>query len=184
MLPVIETERLVLRPVRLDDVEALFGLFNNWNVIRWLSSPPWPHDIGMTRAYVAKCVELGGAFEDYRVIVRGDGIIGVISWRKRGGNDAPRSGGASIGYWLGEPYWGKGYMSEAVKALVTAVFSAMPIPAIYSGVFDGNEASLRILEKLGFVVTGQRTMFSNPAQTELPFLDVVLTREHFEKNKT
>lgn len=183
MRAMIETERLVLRPVRLDDVEAIFALFGNWNVIRWLSSPPWPQDIGMTRAYIAKCIELGPAFEDYRVILHEGAIIGVISFKLRGGNDAPRSGGASIGYWLGEPYWGHGFMSEAVKALVAAIFSAMPVPAIYSGVFDGNAPSLRILEKTGFTVSGRRTMFSNPHKTELPFLDVVLTRENFEKTK-
>ena len=57
---------------------------------------------------------------------------------------------AEIGYWLGEPFWNKGIMSEAVSAMVDYAFSNFQVIRIYAGVFDCNKASMRVLEKAGF----------------------------------
>ncbi|HUH33328.1 MAG TPA: GNAT family protein [Daejeonella sp.] len=57
---------------------------------------------------------------------------------------------AEIGYWLGEAYWNKGIMTEAVKAMVNYSFANFKIIRIYAGVFDYNTASMRVLEKAGF----------------------------------
>lgn len=57
---------------------------------------------------------------------------------------------AEIGYWIGEPYWGKGIATNAVKLLVDYGFSKLGFARIYTGVFDFNKASQRVLEKAGF----------------------------------
>ena len=57
---------------------------------------------------------------------------------------------AEIGYWIGEPYWGKGYATAAVKQLVTFAFEELDLLRVYAGVYDYNIASMRVLEKSGF----------------------------------
>jgi len=57
---------------------------------------------------------------------------------------------AELGYWLGEPFWNRGIMSEAVKAMVDYAFAHFKIIRIYAGVFEHNYASMRVLKKAGF----------------------------------
>lgn len=57
---------------------------------------------------------------------------------------------AEIGYWIGEPYWGKGYATSAVKQLIRFAFEELGFLRIYAGVYDYNNASMRVLEKAGF----------------------------------
>ncbi|WP_129713992.1 GNAT family N-acetyltransferase [Pedobacter sp. SYP-B3415] len=61
---------------------------------------------------------------------------------------------AEIGYWLGQPFWGKGYATEAVRMLTEHAFSESGIQRIFAGVFSGNLASMRVLEKNSFVCEG------------------------------
>lgn len=57
---------------------------------------------------------------------------------------------AEIGYWLGEPFWGRGIMTEAVRALTGHAFATFDLARIYAGVFESNPASMRVLEKAGY----------------------------------
>jgi RimJ/RimL family protein N-acetyltransferase len=57
---------------------------------------------------------------------------------------------AEIGYWLGEPFWGRGIMSEAVRALTEYAFTSFDLARVYAGVFETNPASMRVLEKAGY----------------------------------
>jgi RimJ/RimL family protein N-acetyltransferase len=179
MRDVIETSRLRLRPVAISDAVTLFALFNNWNVVRWLSAPAWPNSLERVTAHVRRGLEEGPAYEVYLVIEHEGVAMGGISWR-----DRPASGskpaGPNIGYWLGEPYWGKGYMSEAVAGLVAELFASLPTDVITSGMFVGNGASLRVQQKLGFTVTGETMLFCTPQQAELPHLSTVLTRARYQ----
>jgi [ribosomal protein S5]-alanine N-acetyltransferase len=60
-------------------------------------------------------------------------------------------GTAEIGYWLAEPYWGKGIATEAVRAIIPVAFGQSGIVRIQAGIFSGNPASMRVLEKCGFI---------------------------------
>jgi ribosomal-protein-alanine N-acetyltransferase len=62
---------------------------------------------------------------------------------------------AEIGYWLGEPFWGRGIMSEAVPAFTTYGFATFDLCRVYATVFEWNPASARILEKSGYVLEGR-----------------------------
>ena len=171
------TARLRLRDARAGDEDFLFPLFANWEVIRWLSSPPWPYRREDMQRYVAD--DAAQSPETRFVITRDAAPIGLIGVRMRGASHIQRRPGPNIGYWLGEPYWGHGYMSEAVRAVAAHVFSDHAHDAIYAGAFVGNTASLRIQEKLGFVHDGQAMLFSNPHRKELPHINTVLARAAF-----
>ena len=70
---------------------------------------------------------------------------------------------AEIGYWLGEDYWGKGIMSKAVELITNYGFEELKLERIYTGVFDFNKASMRILKKNGYVKEGvfKRALIKN-----------------------
>jgi RimJ/RimL family protein N-acetyltransferase len=129
----IGTERLVLRPLRPSDADTLFTLFSNWEVIRWLSTPPWPYTPDDARAFIGAEIDLSARERNYFAITLNDSLIGGIDARSANRASAPvRS--PILGYWLGQPYWGRGYMTEAALAFVRFFFASAPVDTIYSGV--------------------------------------------------
>jgi RimJ/RimL family protein N-acetyltransferase len=176
----IHTARLVLRALRLDDTESLFALFSNWNVIRRLSSPPWPYRLTDAQVFVRSTVEHAPGFdEELLAITQDNAFIGAIGVRMRQANALQRGPGPNIGYWLGEKSWGQGFMSEAVAAFVRLLFNTLDCDTIYCGAFAENTASLRIQEKIGFLRDGRSTLFSNPRGADFPHVNTALTRERF-----
>ena len=174
----IRTARLHLRGVRAGDADRLFPLFANWKVIRWLSSPPWPYRREDMQRYARQDQDAGD--HETRFVITRDAVpIGLIGVRMRPASHVQRLPGLNVGYWIGEPYWGHGYMSEAAHAVAAQLFSDNANAALYAGAFVGNTASLRVQEKLGFVRDGEAMLFSNPLQKELPHINTVLTREAF-----
>ena len=85
-------------------------------------------------------------------IVIGKSMIGGIGLEL--GTDIFRRS-AEIGYWLGEPFWGRGIATEAVRAITNYAFSTFNLCRIYAGVFEWNPASVRVLEKAGFMREGR-----------------------------
>jgi RimJ/RimL family protein N-acetyltransferase len=176
----LRTEHLLLRPLRPDDAAPLFALFNNWNVIRFLSAPPWPYTPSHSRLFVDGMVARSpGLNEEVLAITRDGAFIGVISARLREQNALQRGAGPNIGYWIGEPFWGHGFMTEAVQAVVRHLFASTATDAIYSGAFTENAASLKVQEKAGFIRDGETTLFSRPRGAEFPHVNTVLTRARF-----
>ena len=176
----IRTARLTLAPVRPDDDERLFPLFSDWEVIRWLSSPPWPYTRADMQDFVRQQAAPNPADPETRfVIARDEEPIGLIGVRMRPAGHLQRGAGPNIGYWLGRPYWGRGYMTEALRGVVRHVFGGAPHDAIYCGVFVGNDASLRVQEKVGFVRDGETMLRSRPRGGEFPHINTVLTRTAF-----
>jgi RimJ/RimL family protein N-acetyltransferase len=138
----IETKRLVLRAPMRGDVPDLVKLADNRNIAAVLSRLPSPY----TRADAIAFIEIFSQRADERpyAITLDDRFIGVIGFTYRQGEPP------ELGYWLGEPYWGKGYMSEAVKALLDTAFATHQYPQIGSRALSTNAASLNVLEKAGF----------------------------------
>jgi RimJ/RimL family protein N-acetyltransferase len=178
----VSTERLVLRPIGPDDAGAVFALFANWNVTRFLSAPPWPYarsDADEWTAIVSRPDE-DGANESAFAICRDGALAGVIGARLRPASDLQRGAGPNIGYWLGEPHWARGYMTEAACGFLAAVFQRLGSDMIYSGAFTDNTASLRVQEKLGFSRAGETMLYSRPRGGDFPHANTVLTRTRFE----
>jgi len=88
---------------------------------------------------------------DFAVVVDG-AAVGGISLEP--GEDVFRRS-AEIGYWLGEPFWGRGIATEAVRAVSDYAFATFDVCRLEAGVFSWNAASARVLEKAGYVLEGR-----------------------------
>jgi len=165
--PVIRTERLLLRRLRPADTEPMLALFADWEVVRWLGTVPWPYTRADARAFFDLQLSKPPGMTGYLVITREQALIGAIE------------AGKVLGYWLGRPYWGHGYMTEAASACIVNLFAATPIDAIYSGVFVGNAASLRVQAKLGFERIGEELAYCRPRGENVAQVRTRLTRQKF-----
>ena len=178
----IRTARLVLRPLREGDDARLFELFANWNVMRFLSSPPWPYSREDANAFVRLRIPPEQTDSVTCAITRNGAMIGCIDALKKPASNVQRVRGYNVGYWLGEPFWGEGFMSEAARAFVAHFFATKGDDVLYSGAFSENAASLRIQEKLGFRRDGESTLYSRPRDGEFPHVATCLTRADFERH--
>ncbi len=178
MIDRLTTERLTLRPPRMQDAEPLAKLLNNFGVSGNLSRVPYPYTTEHARAWIGSCHRGGNPNATSFVIELGDeGAIGVI------GNE-PRPEACEIGYWLGEPYWGHGIMTEAIEAMLDWYFDITTSDFLSSGVFHFNMASLAIQQKLGFVETGRSVMLCMARGQEVERIDTELTRDAYEAYRT
>lgn len=147
MNTVLNTERLALRPLRAGDAPRVRALCGNWNVARMLARVPYPYPDGLAEEWVGAQAALWANGEAYIFAVTLDGeVIGVI------GLEGEDGGIYELGYWLGEPWWGQGYMSEAVARVLDFAFDELKLTHVVAGFFADNAASGRIQEKFGFRV--------------------------------
>jgi RimJ/RimL family protein N-acetyltransferase len=177
--PAIRTPRLLLRPMQAADAEPLFALFANWEVIRWLSMPPWPYTLDDARSFIEGQLDQDLTKATFAITLDGQ-LIGGIDVRMNKPGRSQSGPGPNLGYWLGRPYWGCGYMTEAAHGFLAHVFAADVGDTIYSGAFADNAASLHVQEKLGFVRDGDCMLYAKPRNDKFPHINTVLTRTRFE----
>jgi RimJ/RimL family protein N-acetyltransferase len=175
----IRTERLLLRPLRASDAELLLALFNDWEVVRWLSNPPWPYALEDDLDFILPRVRQKPEETNFAITL-GDNLIGGIGMRMKDASHLQTQTGPNLGYWLGRPHWGHGYMTEAARGIIGHAFAAGADDTIYSGAFADNAASLRVQDKLGFVRAGETTLFAKPRGAKFAHVNTVLTRAAFE----
>lgn len=175
------TRRLTLRPVAREDAGALFPLIDNWAVAQWLAVVPWPYTMAdMVHFLNVIAAPRASSLFPVFVICRDGAPIGCAEWRgPASASDEPLHQVTELGYWLGEPHWGHGFATEAISALVTYAFETSDTRSIFSSVFEGNEASLRVQQKLGFEVIGKTLRMCRPRRRELPLIQTQLARERF-----
>ncbi len=151
----LTTTRLRLRPIRRNDALRVQALCNNWDVARMLSLVPYPNPVELVETWTgaqAAAWKSGSAYNfaiEYRAIEHRESLIGVIGVARRD------DGSYEIGYWLGEPWWGQGLMTEAVGRIVDFARAELGLDRLRSDYFADNPASGRIQEKCGFRVTGR-----------------------------
>jgi RimJ/RimL family protein N-acetyltransferase len=174
----VRTARLWLRPPRDSDAPRLYEMIANWEVMCWLAAPPWPYTLSDAHDFINARKAPHPDFVTASILLDG-ALIGVIDAIVKPASVVQRERGYAIGYWIGQPYWGCGYMSEAARAFLGPVFATISDDAIYSGAFRDNAASLRIQEKLGFERDGEAMFYSNPNRKEMPQINTVLTRARF-----
>jgi RimJ/RimL family protein N-acetyltransferase len=175
---IIPTARLILRPVRAGDAAHIFELIANREVLRYLSSPPWPYEPEHARAFVDVRMRPDPNVITH-VIAHDGALVGVIDAVIKPAGAAQPQRGYAIGYWLGQPYWARGLMSEAARAFIAHVFATIGDDTIYSGALSENIASLRIQEKLGFIRDSETALFIPAHGKELPSTNTSLTRARF-----
>lgn len=153
MNTVLNTDRLVLRPLRAGDAARVRALCGNWNIARMLARVPHPYPEGLAEEWIGAQAALWAKGESYIFAVTLDGdVIGVI------GLEGEDDGTYELGYWLGEPWWGHGYMSEAVARVLDFAFDDLKLPRVIAGYFADNPASGRIQDKFGFRMIRQGTL--------------------------
>jgi ribosomal-protein-alanine N-acetyltransferase len=147
----LKLEHCTLRPYRPDDEPALVRHATNRNVSRNMRDRfPYPYTTDDARAWIAR-VSGQSPVAQFAIVVDGQpaGGIGVEA-----GTDVFRRS-AEIGYWLGEPYWGRGLATEALRAVTEYAFQTFDICRLEAGVFEWNPASARVLEKAGYTLEGR-----------------------------
>ena len=147
LLAVLETQRLVLRAPQLVDGKAIAALANDRRIAENTARIPHPYRQADAESWIAG-VKADMEGETYLITLSNGTVIGGCGFDMREG-PAPE-----IGYWLGARHWGKGYATEAVRALIDHTFTNLEHKALQSSVRVTNPGSRRVLEKCGFQWTG------------------------------
>jgi len=152
--PIIETPRLILRPLALTDAPAIQRHFNNWNIIKNLASVvPWPYPDDGAETFIKMQLERiaqGGAIYQWVPVLRSGGeAIGNISFHP--GPDKPKG---NRGFWLAEPYWNQGLMTEAIASVNNFAFITLGIESFFVCNIASNVASRRVKQKTGAEFVG------------------------------
>lgn len=145
---ILNTQRLRLRPYASSDVEALFAIYSDVRVMRYWSYPPWT-SIDKAHEMVAKDATELAAGEHLRLgmeTVDGARLIGHCSLF----NLNAQCQRAEIGYGMAFDAWGKGYMHEALSAVVSYAFTELALNRIEADIDPRNVGSAKTLERLGF----------------------------------
>jgi len=152
IFPQLETERLVLREIVPSDAEDLFRIFSDEETMEYWSSRPFTSVGQAVRLIesISRQVREGTGIH-WAITQRGDdrliGKCGYNEWRK-----AHRRG--DISYIVARELWGRGVVSEAIRAVIDYGFDHMNLHSVEAGVTPGNDGSTRMLEKLGFCLEG------------------------------
>ncbi|HEV2387288.1 MAG TPA: GNAT family N-acetyltransferase [Candidatus Acidoferrales bacterium] len=167
MTPPLETPRLFLRPLELADAAQIQALFPQWEVVRYLASRvPWPYPPDGAYAYLrdqaVPAMERGDAWH-WSLRLKSDPgqLIGGIGLMK--GEHKNR------GFWIGVPWQGQGFMTEACEAATEFWFRGLRFPVLRTRKAVANTASRRISEKTGMRLIGteERDYVSGRLPTEI-----------------
>jgi [ribosomal protein S5]-alanine N-acetyltransferase len=145
--PTLSSDRLVLRAMTLDDAKDVQRLAGDRNIAATTSLIPHPYPDGAAEAWISThdsefAVGKGAV---WAVTLRDNGeLIGAI-----GLTIDAESERAEMGYWIGVPYWGKGYMTEAARRTLKYAFEERRLTRVFAHHFHTNPASGRVMEKIG-----------------------------------
>lgn len=148
-----------LRPIQRSDADDLAHFANNKKIADNLTDA-FPHPYTLDDAH--KFIDMAFGFDPPRILVieiegRATGAAGIHPM-----TDVYRTN-AELGYWLAEPYWGKGIMSRVVPEMVDYGFQTFDIDRIFARPFGRNVSSQKVLEKAGFILEArfERTILKN-----------------------
>ena len=146
-LPTLETERLILRPLSLADAPAVKELAGEREIADTTLNIPHPYEDGVAERWISTHQE---RYEKDRglslaiVLRETHALIGAIGMNTNAAHE-----NAEIGYWVGKPYWNRGYCTEAARAIVAYGFDALKLHRIYAHHLSRNPASGRVMQKIG-----------------------------------
>jgi RimJ/RimL family protein N-acetyltransferase len=166
----IKTGRLLLRQPRMGDAERITLFLDNFAVSGNLARVPYPYRLSDARAWLRTWRPDTPAGETgFSIELDGEGLIGHVGFHY----DVE---GTVLGYWLAQPFWNRGIMSEAVRGSIDWLFEASDTSDVHSGVFHFNKASLAIQKKVGFVEIGTSSRLCLARGEEVRHIDTRLTR--------
>jgi RimJ/RimL family protein N-acetyltransferase len=153
--PVLTTERLALRAMEMCDCPRVAELAGDKRIYDMTLLIPHPYALKQAEDWIGTHAAHWARWrEDWTMnfAIRSkenDTLMGAI-----GLVGVPRHKRAEMGYWLGAPFWGNGFMTEAARAVVEFAFGTLGANRLEAGVFDGNTASMNVLRKSGFIEEG------------------------------
>ena len=153
-------EQIILRAWRRSDISALIQYANNRKI--WLNLRnvfPHPYTRAEADEWIALCESNQGPPTHFAIELQGE-AIGGIGCRLL---DDVNCKTAEIGYWLGEPFWGRGIATAALKQTTEYTFEIFAVERLQATVFEWNPASARVLEKTGYKLEGRlrRSIFKD-----------------------
>jgi [ribosomal protein S5]-alanine N-acetyltransferase len=153
-------EPIILRAWRRSDIPSLVRYANNRKI--WLNLRdifPHPYTQAAADRWIAICESNQGPTTNFAIELQGE-AIGGIAFRFL---DDVNCKTAVIGYWLGEPFWGRGIATTALKQTTDYAFQSFSLERLEATVFEWNPASARVLEKAGYVLEGRlrRSIFKD-----------------------
>jgi RimJ/RimL family protein N-acetyltransferase len=140
----MKSARLTYRPLDYSDAARITHLAGDWDIARMTARIPHPYTLTQAHQWIGSLEE----GEVVRVVELDRELIGAVGYIPNA------DGSAEIGYWIGRPWWGNGYATEAAEALVRFCFTEAGYSRLTCCHFVDNPASQRIIRKLGFRVTG------------------------------
>ena len=157
----VDTAHLILRAPKPADIAAIVALLADPEVSRHTARVPHPYTLADGERFIAAAAEERAAGSGVTMVIEervSGAVVGCI-----GTPLAP--GMAEIGYWLGRPFWGRGYATEAARRMLRLAFETCGRGLVWAGVPPDNPASRRVLEKCGLMFERrERTLF--PARAE------------------
>lgn len=149
----LRTRRLLLRAFRPSDAPRVQSLAGDEDVAATTANIPHPYEDGVAEAWISGHAERRARGEGVVFAIEltssGEGLIGAVGLEL----DLPHER-AEMGYWIGKPYWGRGYATEAASAVLRYGFEELSLERIHAHHFASNPASGRVLEKIGMRYEG------------------------------
>ncbi len=149
----LTTDRLLLRPPRPEDADALHRLVNDWGIVRMLSHLPFPYPRTLADEWISSVTaQLAEDRSHHFAVLHGEILIGCIGLRLD-----TEPGRGDLGYWIGRRFWGQGFAREAVGRVATWGLANLAIERLSAAVAADNPASAAVLRRVGFRETGTGT---------------------------
>jgi len=163
-----QTDRLQFRRLQITDAPTIRGLSGLWEIASMTAGVPFPYPEGAAEDFIAFDARQRAAKRSSTFALTLDGaLIGLMGLDHRAEDDT----GAvqwEFGYWLGKPWWGRGYTTEAGRRVLRHAADDLGLTAIHSSCFEDNPASQRVLEKLGFREESRGVAPSRARQCDVP----------------
>jgi RimJ/RimL family protein N-acetyltransferase len=175
------TERLLLRPFHVGDAPEVQRLAGAREIAAGTLTIPHPYPDGAARAWIATHSEsaLRGEALDLAIERREDRVlVGAIGLRYEREHHR-----AELGYWIGVPYWGNGYATEAAAAVLRGAFELQRLNRVYASHFANNPASGRVLQKLGMKNEGTSRRHYRKGDAYLDSECYAILRTEWEKSR-
>jgi RimJ/RimL family protein N-acetyltransferase len=176
----LETKRLILRPLNIEDEETIYQYVKDYDIARWTINIPHPYPRDGAISFIRQARELmdeGLCYELAILLKFNQEIVGVVSFVKV---DITHRN-AELGFWVGKPHWNKGIATEAASRILEFGFGDLDLERIFSKCFYDNLPSQRVMEKIGMEYEGK---FRHEVFKENRFIDMTyysLLKEDWKK---
>jgi [ribosomal protein S5]-alanine N-acetyltransferase len=146
------SDNLILRPFELDDAERVRELAGDYDIAKTTLHIPYPYPEDAAEAFIKRTHETAkqGSIYAFAIVRKlDDELLGAISL-----GIVPEYKRAELAYWMGKPYWGQDYTTEAASKLLKFGFEELDLNRIFAFAFSTNPASSRVMQKIGMTYEG------------------------------